>query len=151
MKNFGSCVMKAFVWASGFVALAFGIYFLSVDSSSLIKTQAEMVSSTYTTTDDSGNESYNVTYTYQVDNVWHEDSMSSSAEYAPGEIIMVYYDPKFPDNSYASQGESSFLGIIGVVFGIYCIGSMGWGTIKSVFNKQKKEAIPVEDPNQGSG
>ena len=146
MKNITGCGLKLFVLIFGLASLVMGIKFLSVDSSSLIEVQAEVVSTTPGTTDDLGNESYNVTYKYQVDGVQYESSFSSSAEYAPGEVITVYYDPESPDWSYNSPGETNFLGIVGLLFGLFCLGSLGWGVLKSMLSKQDETA-----PNADKG
>jgi hypothetical protein len=138
VKNITGCVLKGFVLIAGLASLVLGIQYLSVDSSSLLEAQAKVISTSQGTTDDNGVENFSVTYQYEVDGVPYESSYTSSREYAPGEMITVYYDPEAPDSSFNSQGEANFLGLVGVLFGLFCIGSLGWGVVRSMFSKLKK-------------
>lgn len=124
-------IMKAFMWVIGFAALGYGIYFLSINTSNWPQTEAVVTSSERSTSDDSGNYTYNTSYEFEVDGVMYEASVNDYTEYAKGDKITVYYDPNDPSTTITSQGEMGFLGCIGVLFGLFAIGSMTWGAIKA--------------------
>ena len=130
LKNKTGLIMKIFVLTFGVFSLIYGIKFMSVQTADLVEVEAEILSSTWGTIDDLGNDSYNITYSYSVMGVNYEGSFSGSEGYTQGEKITVYYDPQSPENTYSSQGESTLLGIIGIVFGLFCVGSILWGMIR---------------------
>lgn len=66
MKNKTGLIMKIFVLAFGVFSLIYGIKFMSVKTADLVNVKAEILSSSWGTTDDYGNDSYNVTYSYSV-------------------------------------------------------------------------------------
>jgi hypothetical protein len=149
MKNWGTCVMKAFMWGIGLAALFFGVYYLFKDTSGYQSVQAVITSSSKGTTDDLGNWSYNVDYAYEVGGVRYTGSFSGSEGDAVGDTLTVYYDPEDPGTTFTSKGESTFLGVIGVLFGLFCLGSMGWGWLKS--RRLPPSAPPSTNTEPGSG
>lgn len=131
MSKTTGCIMKAFMWVVGFAALGYGIYFLTVDTSNWPQVEAVVTSSTQSTSDDVGNTTYNTSYEFEVDGVKYQASVNDYTEYAKGDKITVYYDPNDPSTTITSQGEMGFLGCVGVLFGLFAIGSMTWGAIKA--------------------
>ena len=131
MKNIGSTIMKGFIWVVGFASLAYGIYFLSINTSDWPQVEAVVTASGESMTDDTGNSTYNTSFEFEVDGVKYEASVNDSTEYAKGDKITVYYDPNDPSTTIMSQGEMGYLGCIGVGFGLFAIGSMAWGAIKA--------------------
>ena len=144
-KNPTSKLMIALTGLFGLAALVFGIVYLMQDTSSFIEVEATVVSSVYATTNDNDIDSYNVTITYPVNGVETTDTINRDQEYAAGEQMTVYYDPKDPGHVFSSRSESTFLGGIGVVFGLYCLGSLGWGWLKS---RREKNLPPPAAPTQ---
>ncbi len=140
MKNTTSCILKAFVIVAGLASLILGIKYTFLDTSAWPAVQAEVVSSSFRITDDQGNDTFNVSYAYQVDDTQYSGTYSSYEALYPGDRITVYYDPRSPGTSITSKGELFFLGIIGLLFGLFCLGSLGVGALKSIFKNSKKTA-----------
>jgi len=143
-KNPTSKLMTILLGLFGLAALIYGIVFLLEDTSDYVEVTASVVSSSYATTDDYGNESYNVTIVYPVNGVDTTDIISSSQEYAAGEQMTVYYDPEDTGHVFSSRSESTCLGGIGVVFGLFCLGSLGWGWLQ----RRRQKATPIAPPTQ---
>lgn len=133
-------IMKTFMWVIGFAALGYGVYFLMMDTSNWPQIEAVVTSSEQSTSDDTGNYTYNTYYEFEVDGVKYEASVNNYTEYAKGDRITVYYDPNDPSTTIMSQGEMGFLGCIGVLFGLFAIGSMAWGAIKA-----RRQAVPAAE------
>jgi len=141
-KGIGSIIVKIFVVVFGIAALIVGVKYLGVNAADLKSVDAEVVSVSEELADDSGTSSYTVTYTYTVDGIGYQSNYSSYSDVQQGEKITVYYDPASPAESYQSQGESTYVGIMGILLGLACLGGMGWEAIKSIRNKSKESATP---------
>ncbi|MBA4385732.1 MAG: hypothetical protein C0410_13425, partial [Anaerolinea sp.] len=115
-KNTGLGV-KIFIVVVGIASFVMGVKNMSVNSAALTAVDAQVVSVYKELADDSGTSSYTVTYKYAVNGIDYQNDLSSYSEVSQGEIITVYYDPKSPAESYESQGESKFVGIMGVLLG----------------------------------
>lgn len=131
MNKTTGCIMKTFTWLAGIAALVYGIYFLTVDTSKWPQIEAVVTSSQKSTSDDNGDYTYNTSYEFEVSGVTYQASNNDYTEYAKGDKITVYYDPNDPSTTITSQGEMGFLGCVGVLFGLFTIGSMAWGAIKA--------------------
>jgi hypothetical protein len=127
--------VKIFTIIFGIAALVMGIKLLLVNTSSLTAISAEIVSISKNYADDTDTSSFDISYTYQVNGIDYQSNFSSSTEYSQGEMITVYYDPKSPETAYSSPTESKFLGVVGVILGLVCVGGTGWGMIKSRFGR----------------
>lgn len=143
MSKTTGCILKTFMWIVGIGSLVYGIYFLLTDTSMWPAVQAEVVSCKPVTSDDLGDTTYNTEIEYEVDGVKYSGYFNDYTEYAKGERITVYYDPKSPSSTITSQGEMGFLGCVGALFGLFTIGSMAWGAIKS----RKQADASTTDPN----
>jgi hypothetical protein len=143
MKNVASWGVKLFTLAFGIGSLIFGTQALFSNSSNWPGVQAEVLSVSNGTIDDSGSESYNVEIKYVVDGNEYTDTFSSSTEYSRGDQVTVYYDPQSPDSTVSSPGEAEFLGIVGILFGLFVFGSFGWGALKTWLAKRKKTETPA--------
>ena len=139
MENIGSTIVKLFMWVIGLVLIVFGANLLISSTREWSEAQAEVVSSSKQYTSIEEPDSYSISYKYQVDGVEYINSMSSSANYSPGDKFTVYFDPSSPDVSFESQGGAAFLGLGSCLFGLLCVGSMAWGVWKS--RSTKKAAI----------
>jgi hypothetical protein len=123
--------MKAFTWAVGIASLVYGVYFLMMDTSKWPQIEAAVISSEEGMSDENSATTYDTYYEIEVGGVKYEDSINGYNQYNKGDKIMVYYDPTDPSTTIMSRGELGSLGCIGVVFGLFCIGSMAWGAIKA--------------------
>jgi len=153
MKKIISLGLKIIVFVSGLLCLWFGLKNIFVDTSDWIKVQAEVISVSTSTdfTEGSNGISYDGKYKYQVDNIQYEGSYSNGPNYSPGKMITVYYDPQKPEISDVSPGQSQWFGIVLFLFGIYCIGSLGWAVLKSWFTKKGNPENPAEKKNLDIG
>lgn len=142
MKKGKGLGVKIFVVVFGLAAFIVGVKYLGVNSGNLTSVEAEVVSVSEELADDSGTSSYTVTYTYLVNGVSYQNDYSSYSEVTQGEKIIVYYDPKSPAESYNTKGESKFVGIMGVLLGLGCVGGTGWGAIKSKLGSSKSTEAP---------
>ena len=118
--------VKIFVLVFGIASFVMGMKNISADSSALIDVEAQIMSVSKELADDSGTSSYTVTYQYTVDSIDYQNDYSSYSEVSQGEKITVYYDPESPAESYQSKNESKFVGIMGVLLGLVCVGGLGW-------------------------
>ena len=141
MNKTTGCIMKTFTWLAGIASLVYGIYFLTVDTSKWPQVEVVVTSSKEGLSDDYSNSTYDTYYEFKVDGVTYQDSINSNTEYAAGDKITVYYDPNDPSTTITSRGEMSFLGCVGVLFGLFAIGSMAWGAIKA---RRKTETPAAE-------
>jgi hypothetical protein len=131
MNNIGSRIIKAFMWMAGMAALVYGVYALTVDTSNWPTTVAVVTSSSKVSSDELGTDTYSTDFEYSVDGKTYQGYVNDSTQYAEGNQITVYYDPNDPDTTVMSQGEMGYVGCIGVLFGLFAIGSMAWGAVKA--------------------
>ena len=139
-------IMKAFMWVVGIGSLIFGTFRFFKDTSNWPQVEAVVTSSKYLTSDDSGSETYETDYEYEVDGISYQSYIHEYTQYQKGDRIKIYYDPEDPTTTITSQGEYGFTGCIGIVFGLFCIGSMAWGAIKA-----RKQAASPAEPTPGAG
>jgi hypothetical protein len=131
MSKTTGCIMKTFTWVAGIAALVYGIYFLMMDTSKWPQIEAVVISSVEGMSDENSATTYDTYYEIQVDGIKYEDSINGYTQYNKGDKITVYYDPNDPTTTVMSRGELGFLGCVGVLFGLFTIGSMAWGAIKA--------------------
>ena len=141
MSKTTGCIMKAFTWAVGIASLAYGIYFLTINTSNWPQVEAVVTSSREGLSDENSSRTYDTYHEIEVDGVKYEDSINGYTQFNKGDKITVYYDPDDPSTTITSRGELGFLGCVGVLFGLFAIGSMTWGVIKA---RRKTESPAVE-------
>jgi hypothetical protein len=127
MKNKTSLVIQILVVVFGIASIIGGIDALRSDTSGWPSVQAKILAPV--TTGDGI--TYTGMYEYQVNNTRYSDSFSGTDNYVPGQEITVYYNPSSPGSTITAQGEMGFLGIVGVLFGVFCVGGVGWDMVKA--------------------
>ena len=145
-----SVVFKVFLVLYGFGAIALGIgsYGLKSNSANWTGVEAQVVSSEYdssNSSEGSGSNNIKITYKYVVGDTTYFSSDYDSTEKPAGEKITIYYDPNRPDVSTTTPGSFEFSGLFLLATGLFCVGSVVWGPIKSlVSNRKKMAASPLE-------
>ena len=145
-KGITSKILTGLMVLLGVASLIYGVILLFKDTSGYVSTQAVVTDSIYGTSDDSGNESYNVYYTYTVDGTSYSGSFTGTENDKAGDTLTVWYDPEKPGTSYQSQGEANCLGGIGVLFGLFCLGGYAWSWMKKRRASRVTEAAPSQEP-----
>ena len=140
MSKTTGCIMKGFMWVVGIGSLVYGTILFFTNTSSWPQVEAVVTSSRSLTTDDVGTVTYETDYQYEVDGTSYQSYIHDSTQYREGERIKVYYDPDDPTTTITSQGEYGFTGCIGILFGLFCIGSMAWGAVKA----RRQAGIPAK-------
>ena len=140
-----SLVIKIIVFVFGLVLLVTGFNFLRSNSSNWPTVQGQVTSSVkrFQPSNSLDNPGYDVTYTYQVNNTKYETTDKMDDQPVNGAAIKVYYDPSDPHTHVLSPAEDTFSVIIGMIFGLICIGGIGWGWIKALVVKKNKTSPVV--------
>jgi len=142
VNNKTSLVIKILVLLFGVAMIVTGVGALQSNSASWPSARAKIVSSTlHSSGNSSNNSAYDITYDYQVDGVQYSGAFTSDLEtYRKEDALIIYYDPNSPGNSITSPGEMETYGIIGILFGLFCVGGIGWDGIKSMLAKRQGAA-----------
>ncbi|MBI5300886.1 MAG: DUF3592 domain-containing protein [Chloroflexi bacterium] len=133
MKNTTtSLVIKIFVVVFGVAIIVWGLDALRTNTSSWLSVPAKILAPV------SAKDGiyYSGMYEYQVGNTRYSDSFNGTDKYEPGQEITVYYDPSSPGSTITSRGEMTFNGIVGILFGLFCVGGVAWDTIKPMVAKR---------------
>jgi hypothetical protein len=130
----GSVIMNVFTFASGLVAIFWGVYGIQLDTSNWLGVEGQVVSSSGSMSD-AGSE-YS-TYEYTVDGAKYTGS--SHAGYDVGKKITVYYDPADPSVSDDNPGSYVFLGFISFIFGLLVVGGYAWRLVKAAWAAKQKD------------
>ena len=136
MSKTTSIVIKIFVVLFGLAAIYYGMSMLQSNSSSWPSVKATVSSSQYS----NSSSDYEVTYEYQVGADKYSGTFHNISKYQSGTEVTVYYDPKSPGSSVSSPGDAEMYGFIGILFGLFCVGGVGWEWIKPILaNRQGKK------------
>jgi hypothetical protein len=148
MRNFFSGAGKTIQFIFGLVFIIGGIFYLTKDTSSLRPVDATVVSTAEKSYTDESSSSYEINYQYQVDRNTYTGSYTSAVNKSVGDVVLVYYDPKSPSESYYTQHQTITWGLTSLVFGLILDGSVFWGASKKRAAKENAGVVPEQEPKQ---
>jgi hypothetical protein len=114
---------------AGLALFIFGLTSLGSNSKEWPSVQGQITSS-MEETNQSGNTSYQISYSYQVKGVEYDGTFTSSDKREPGEAITIYYDPADPSTDILSPGEREWQVWGAILVGLAMLGWGGWEIIK---------------------